>query len=137
MQLRIEGVDLPGRSCGGGHDDVHVGVQRKQEVIEWVRGDAKSATWTFEVTTKLDADGNRDFGGPFVHGKKGERFVYLSWGDGSGESFTMFRRAKLMLDDAPESDGTVVARVRLTDAKGLPMCARLKPPALSWSTEGG
>lgn len=137
MILRIEGINLPGRSCGGDHDDVHVGVQRKQEVIEQVRGDAKSATWTFEVATKVDADGNRDFGGPFVHGKKGQRFVYLSWGDGSGESFMMFRRAKLMLNDAPVSDGTVVARVHLTDGKGMPMCARLKPPALAWSTEGG
>ncbi|MEA3054749.1 MAG: hypothetical protein QOD30_181, partial [Actinomycetota bacterium] len=92
--------------------------------------------WSFEVTTKLDAEGNRDFGGPFVHGKKGERFVYLSWGDGSGESFTMFRRAKLMLADAPDA-GSVVARIRLTDGKGMPMCARLRPPALAWSTEGG
>ncbi|MEN3273674.1 MAG: hypothetical protein V7636_2435 [Actinomycetota bacterium] len=134
VQVRIEGVTLPGRSCGGGHDDVHVGVQRKQDVIEQVRGDAKSATWTFEVSTKLDADGNRDFGGPFVHGKKGERFVYLSWGDGSGESFTMFRRAKLMLAEAPRAE-SVVARIQMTDGKGLPMCARLKPPALEWSTE--
>lgn len=116
---------------------MHVGVQRKQDVIEQVRGDAKSATWTFEVTTKVDADGNRDFGGPFVHGKKGERFVYLSWGDVVGDSFTMFRRAKLILNEAPASDGTVVARVKLTDGKGMPMCARLKPPALEWSTEGG
>ena len=134
MQLRIEGHDLPGRSCGGEHDDIHVGVQRKHEVIEQVPGDAKSATWTFEVTTKVDADGNRDFGGPFVHGKKGERFVYLSWGDGSGESFTMFRRAKLLLSESPTAE-SVVARIHLTDGKGMPMCARLKPPALEWSTE--
>ena len=130
--MRIEGVDLPGRSCGGGHDDVHVGVQRKQEVIEQVAGDAPSATWTFEVTTKLDADGNRDFGGPFVHGKKGERFVYLSWGDGSGDSFTMFRRAKLMLGDVPSGADTVVARVKLTDGRGMPICARLREPDITW-----
>jgi hypothetical protein len=134
VKVRIEGVDLPGRACGADHVDVHVGVQRKQEVIEQVPGDARSATWTFEVTTKLDADGNRDFGGPFVHGARGERFVYLSWGDGSGESFAMFRRAKLMLADAPDA-ASVVARVHLTDGKGMPMCARLKPPALAWSSE--
>jgi hypothetical protein len=135
VQVTIEGVALPGRSCGE-HTDVHVGVQRKQEVVEQVRADAPSATWTFEVTTKLDADGNRDFGGPFVHGKRGERFVYLSWGDGAGDSFTMFRRAKLFLADAPDAP-SVVARVHLTDAKGMPMCSRLKAPALAWSTGGG
>ena len=136
MRLRIDGVDLPGRSCGGGHDDLHVGVQRKQEVVEQVPGDAPSATWTFEVTTKVDADGNRDFGGPFVHGKKGERHVYLSWGDGSGDAFTMFRRSKLMLDEAPLA-ASVVATVHLTDGKGMPIAARLKRPAVTWSIEDG
>lgn len=43
----------------------------------------------------------------------------------------MFRRAKLMLSDAPRSE-TVVARVALTDERGLPRCARLRPPAIEW-----
>ena len=70
---------------------MHVGVQRKQEVVEQVAGDAPSATWTFDVATKVGPDGAIDFAGPFVHGKRGERFLYLSWGDGSGDAFTMFR----------------------------------------------
>jgi hypothetical protein len=131
----VEGVARRRRSLGAVLDDVVFAVQLLQEVEVQVRGDAKSATWTFEVTTKVDADGNRDFGGPFVHGKRGERFVYVSWGDGSGDSFTMFRRAKLMLHEAPTTDGTAVATIHLTDGKGLPICARLKPPALEWSTE--
>jgi hypothetical protein len=113
---------------------VHVGVQRKQDVIEHVRGDAPSATWTLEVTTKVGPDGERDFGGPFVHGKRGERFVYLSWGEGSGGHFRMFRRAKLMLDEAPGAE-SVVARVGLTDGRGMPVCARLRD--VRWSIEGG
>jgi hypothetical protein len=47
--LRIEGVDLPGRSCGGGHDDVHVGVQRKQEVIVAARLKAPASEWSTEA----------------------------------------------------------------------------------------
>jgi hypothetical protein len=128
--VRIEGVELPGRSCGD-HADVHVGVQRKQEVIEQVRADASSATWTFDVTTKVGPDGTRDFGGPFVHGTRGERFVYLSWGEGSGDSFAMFRRAKVMLDEAPDAE-SVVATVTLTDSCGMPICARVRSPAISW-----
>ena len=130
MLLRIEGHDLPGRSCGD-HDDVHVGVQRKQEVVEQVPADAASATWTIEVTTKVGPDGERDFGGPYVHGKRGERFVYLSWGEGRDEAFAMFRRAKVMLADAPVGD-EVVARIGLTDSCGLPLCARVRPPAITW-----
>jgi len=29
----------------------------------------------------------------------------------------------------------LVARVRLTDARGNPVCARVHPPALTWSAE--
>ena len=133
MIVRIEGHDLPGRRCGD-HDDVHVAVQRKQDPFEQVPGDATSATWTVEVTTKLDADGALDFAGPFVHGKRGERFLYLTWGSGSGDAFTMFRRAKLMLNDAPVAD-TVVAKIALTDSCGMPLCARVEPPHITWSVE--
>jgi hypothetical protein len=127
--LRIDGVDLPGRTCDE-HTDVHVGVQRKQEVIDVVPGDAKRAAWTVEITTKVGPDGERDFGGPFVHGKRGERFVYLSWGEGSDGS-RMFRRAKLMLAEAPMADA-VTARIGMTDSCGMPICARLRDVA--WST---
>ena len=43
----------------------------------------------------------------------------------------MFGRAKLMLADAPEA-AAVTARVHLTDERGLPRCARLRPPAVEW-----
>ena len=44
------------------------------------------------------ADGGVDLRGPAVHGRKGERFLYLTWGDvGADDSFAMFRRAKLMI----------------------------------------
>ena len=29
----------------------------------------------------------------------------------------------------------LVARVRLTDAKGNPICARIRPPYIAWSAE--
>jgi hypothetical protein len=125
--LRIEGVELPGRTCDE-YDDVHVGVQRKQEVVEQVRGDSERASWVLDVTTKVGSDGERDFAGPFVHGKRGERFVYLSWSAGKDR---MFRRAKLMLSEAPVADD-VTARVTMTDSRGMPICARLRDVA--WST---
>lgn len=89
----------------------------------------------------VQRDGLRDFRGPAVQGKRGERFLYLTWGELSGTDFTMFRRAKLMLDDIPRLDekpgaaGEVVASVEVTDEKGLPRCARVRPPAIVWSLE--
>jgi hypothetical protein len=71
-----------------------------------------------------------DFHGPVVQGKKGERFVYLTWGTLEGDSFSMFRRAKLMLADLPDDADEVIADVDLTDESGMPRCARLRPPAI-------
>jgi uncharacterized protein DUF5990 len=84
-----------------------------------------------------DRTGATDVRGPFVHGRPGARFLYLSW-DGAGADGTraMFRRAKLMLDPAvlaEASGATLVADVNLTMADGTPLCAAVRPPAVAWS----
>ena len=141
MQIRIVGTQLPGRDCGAGDDfpgysNIHVGVQRKNsrdELLDLHRGDAPSATWTLDCSV----DGT-DVRGPHIQGGPGQRFIYLSWGsvDGDGH-FTMFRRAKLMLADvlaAAAASGTLVGTLGLTDAKGHPLCARVQPPQIHWSS---
>jgi hypothetical protein len=147
VRIRIEGTDLPGRRTGGEADalrlgNVHVGVQRKAEVVDRVRADAPAATWHLDVATR-DVDGLLDVGGPWVQGRPGARFLYLSWGTVEGDRFTMFRRAKLLFGDIPtallraahESGGVLVARLGLTDEHGGPRCARVRPPAVHWTLE--
>lgn len=131
MRLIIEGHHLPGSTCGR-YADVHVGVQVGREPADLVPADAPSARWEVEVRV-VDVDGRPDFRGPAVQGRRGDRFVYLTWGEGSGEDFAMFRRAKLMLADLPDPWASeVTARVHLTDERGWPTCARLAPPALEF-----
>jgi Family of unknown function (DUF5990) len=82
-----------------------------------------------------------DLNGPYIQGRPGERFIYLSWVtmDDTG-TLTLFRRAKLMFD-AIEADvigaavrsGQLLARLRLTDAKKHPLCAAVRPPLIEWS----
>jgi Family of unknown function (DUF5990) len=149
MEVRIEATDLPGRSCGpspdepGGYHNVHVAVQRRNkpgELLGLVPGDAPSATWTLGCTA-TPSDGGVDLKGPYVQGPPGGRFVYLSWGtvDGAG-AFRLFRRAKLWLDAIPPdvidgalASGVLVGRIGLTDGKGNPRCAAVRPPAIEWS----
>ena len=144
MIVRIRGRDLPGRrfvSDGESLEHVHVGTQVGKEPTDLVRADADSAEWTVEVRVVTTDDGAVDFRGPAVHGKRGERFLYLTWGDlPPGGEFAMFRRAKLVLDriDADlirraEASGELVADVVLTDQHGCPTCARVDPPMLTWS----
>lgn len=110
MRIRIDGVDLPGRSCPPealacddvpAYRNIHVAVQHRErptELLDPQADDAASVTWTLDCATSASSTGT-DVKGPYVQGRPGGRFVYLSWGtvDDSG-TFTMFRRAKLMLD---------------------------------------
>jgi Family of unknown function (DUF5990) len=137
MLLHIRGHHLPGRVWQGGddqYDNVHVGIQLGKEPHELVPGDAETSSWTIPIDIVHRNDG-LDFRGQAVQGRRGERFVYLTWGDvGADGSFAMFRRAKLMLADLEPFVGTtesVIARVDLTDERGGPQCARLRPPALT------
>jgi Family of unknown function (DUF5990) len=147
--LRIHANDLPGRNCAPddapmSYENVHVGLQRGREPYDLVPGDAANATWEVEVTTKRGRDGGIDVGGPFAQGKAGERFFYLTWGtiDDDG-TFNMFRRAKLMLSDidadvlacAAAGEGALTAHLGLSDGRGLPVCARVRPHQVSWTCE--
>jgi hypothetical protein len=147
VRIRIEGSDLPGRRAGAEADalrlgNVHVGVQRKAEVVDRVRADAPAATWQFEVSSR-EVDGLLDVGGPWVHGRPGARFLYLSWGAVTDDRFDMFHRAKLLFGDVPtallraahEGAGVLVGRLGLTDGRGEPLCARVRPPAITWTVE--
>ena len=124
MRLIIRGHQLPGLTCGP-YRNIHVGLQVKSQPVELVPADAAAAEWVAEIRTD---DG--DFRGPAVQGKKGERFVYLTWGTVDGDSFSMFRRAKLMLAELPVDAAEVIVDVDLTDESGMPRCARLRQPAI-------
>jgi Family of unknown function (DUF5990) len=134
MRIRIVGTDLPGPAA------VHVGIQRKTEVVDLVPADAREAVFEFDVDVRPGRDGTPDFFGPYVHGGPGKRFVYLSWGTiGAGGSFEMFRRAKLWLahmgDEIAAADAAE-GRLPLTDARGGPLCGGLPPGVVEWRAVG-
>jgi Family of unknown function (DUF5990) len=149
VQIRIEGTDLPGRSCGpspdapGGYHNIEVAVQRRAkpaELLGRTSGDAPAANWTLDCAVVRSAAGP-DLKGAYIQGPPGGRFIYLSWGtvDAAG-AFTMFRRAKLWLDAIPPAvlddaarTGTLVGRVSLTDDNGGALCASVRPPRIVWS----
>jgi hypothetical protein len=148
MLIRIEAHDLPGRFCGpsperpGGHHGIEVGVQRKNkpgELMGQVSADVKSIVWEFEAAPV--ASTVADFRGPYISGPPGGQFIYLSWGivEEPG-SFEMFRRAKIMFDGIPadvmtaaQKSGVLVGRLGLTDPKGNPTCAAVRPPLIEWT----
>lgn len=156
----IEGFDLPGRSCNpepGGtvHQNVHVGLcsrskdrtglvivpSRRWHAAEPVPGDAPSARWEVPVVVRRGETGI-EFGGPFARGDRADRHLGLAWGGVPGDgTLRLFRGAKLRLvdvdpalvEEALRPGNRLLARVRLTDTRGNPICARVRPPDLTWT----
>jgi len=112
--------------------------------VEPFPGDASKTRWEVTVTVRGSADDGYDFTGPSVGGDRTDRNLGLVWGELPGDgTLQLFRGAKLRLVDVPTDLITeamrpghhLVARVRLTDDKGNPVCARLRPSHLTWSAE--
>jgi Family of unknown function (DUF5990)/Ankyrin repeats (many copies)/Ankyrin repeats (3 copies) len=148
IQIRIDASGLPGRDWRPDgkttrQRNIHVGLQSRasqHDLVGLHPGDAASAEWTIQATI-TPAAGGTDIKGPHIQGRPGSRFIYLSWGsvDDAG-TFTMFMRAKLMLDavdpatlDAARRSGHLIARLKLTDPEGNPLCAAIRPPLINWS----
>lgn len=133
MRLTVRGRDLPG-SLFASYSNVHVGLQVRRAAAGLVRGDATEATWVTDVTVLGGPDAD-DYRGEAVQGRRGKRFVYLTWGTVDGQEFSMFRRAKLMLDDLPaplRTKDAVVVEVPLRQEDGSPRCARIPAHLLTW-----
>lgn len=151
MVIQVDGRNLPGARCdpapgGVAYENVHVGIGSRDAPVGLFRGDAPLATWRFEVRPAIAADGSLDFRGPMVRGRRGDRFLYLNWGAAAEDgSFRLFRRAKICLSaidsalarHAVDQGAELHCTIDLTDAKGHPVCARLRPPAITWSVPHG
>lgn len=148
MLVQIEGTDLPGRSRDPGTDvpsgphNIYVAVQGRkgqQDLLGLVPADAPDARW--DVEAQIVSHPPLDLRGPQIQGGPGHRFIYLTWGVvDQARSFTMFRRAKLLLDAVPADVQALaverqrlVGRLGLTDDKGGPLCAAVRPPRIEWS----
>jgi hypothetical protein len=141
VPVRIIGRRLPGLVWAG-RSNIHLGVQRGSEVVGIVRGDEGEATFDIEVElSDAGDDGVADFLGPYVHGRRGARFVYLCWGEVDDDGiFTTFQRLKLPLSPLVDQFGVEAVRnsqrvhvfLELTDPKGRPVAASVRPPWVFW-----
>ena len=115
---------------------VTVGVQRGKDVVQELPADGTELTW--ELDARFDG---AELRGPYVHGRPGDRFLYLNW---RSEEEGRFGRVKLMLDAVPvdllqraEQGGGLAARLPLTRPDGRPVFAAVRPPRIEWSAPAG
>jgi len=157
----LPGLTCQPEPGGAVHRNIHVALATKAKGITegqpWLTvplkpglaaepfpGDARQTRWEITVTVRGSADDGYDFTGPSVGGDRTDRNLGLVWGEVPGDgTLQMFRGAKLrlvevppdLITDAMRPGHRLVARVRLTDDKGNPVCARLGPSHLTWSAE--
>lgn len=139
--LRFVNTHPSGEPC---YEPVHLGIQRGREVIEQVPADVKQATFIAEFRVDTQKDGSPNFLGPFAQGTPDDRFFYLAWGvQRAGCGFAMFRRLKVRLGHltwkqlraAAKSHEPIVVDLRLTDARGGPLCATPPKTHIRWGGE--
>ena len=128
--------------CEGRHD-IRVALQTKDGHVAGTPADPDALAWTTEVAVKAGPDGAPDFAGPAVHGKRGERFFYLSWSSERYGHREMFRRIKVHLRDvtsaqigrAATTDGVLEACVHAVAKDGGPACASVPLLGGGWTVK--
>ena len=136
VRIRIEGYELPRLTS-----PMSIGLQVRQQVEQVQPAGVPDPIWTADADVVTKPDGTLDLRGPAIHGRPGDRFLYLTWLRSEHGVMAGFRHAKLMLDAVDPSTlqaaarATLVARVGLTGKDGTPRCAAVRPPSSTWSAE--
>lgn len=113
----------------------------KDDLVHAVRSTGRNLAFDFPVKLR-GRDGAPDFGGPFVQGRPGARFIYVNSGKRAGEAdSTCDRRAKVPLSGITRvlieqvrstTHSVLEARIAGTAKDGGPACASVALVDGSW-----
>jgi Family of unknown function (DUF5990) len=118
---------------------VDYGLQKghgsKYETVQTERSNGDDLRFAFTIGVKAGGKGAPDFGGPFVQGPRGGRFIYIDIGTYAGQTGTPWsRRLKIPLTgitrqaiDRVVRGGVLETRVPGSGRDGSPTCATAKP----------
>lgn len=148
LQIRVRCTELPGHAfteaqnpVGPRKEPIYLGIQRGDEVVEMVSADKSEATFIAEFRIGTKADGAPNFLGPYAQGTPQDRFFYLSWlVEKSPGHLQTFRRLKIRLGHlgwqeirkSVKTESPLEVTLRLTDAKGGPLCATPPSTHIRW-----
>jgi hypothetical protein len=137
ITIEIVCTELP----GAGPSSLHLGIQRDNAIIEAASADSKRIVFRPTLRARRNTDGSVNFLGPFAQGPKAERFIYLNWATMNDRvPAVMVGRIKLHLNHitwaaverAALSDKPLRVKLALTNAKGNPVMASLRPDVARW-----
>ena len=133
ITIQIHCHDLPGVRFEE-RTAVRLGIQKGQEVVDDVPAEGGGVTFTATLRVGERENGEPNFLGSYAHGKPGERFLYLCWGERMAERWYPFRRAKVplkhldwrRLDQAWNTGEPITLTVAVTDQRGGPACGTVE-----------
>ena len=135
VTIVISAIDPPFEREHG----VLFGLQSKHGVDDPLPA-SESAEFRVQIEVRSSSEG-LDFVGDHVHGRRGDRFIYLSWGVADAtDPFVMFARTKIKLAHIPydlielsvEQRRPLRAELQATNARGQPATGTINAPAIRW-----
>ena len=133
---RLPGVQYEGRG------PVHLGIQQDETIIEAAPGDRDRIVFRPMLRVRKHTDGSANFLGPYAHGPRDERFIYLNWVIIKNRIPTeQVGRIKLHLnhiayekmEQAAARKKPVKVTLELTSDKGKPVFASVRANKARWA----
>ena len=143
VEFEVECYDFPCAALSP-YAHLRLGIQERDEVRQDVACTpcpADGTRFRFSLEAVVDpASGGLVLRGGFAHGPRDARFIYLCWGAWGEGGWQHYRRAKVPLnvldaaaiERAMSSGRPIRARIRMSDARGEPVAATLKPEQVQW-----
>jgi hypothetical protein len=140
VTIEIHCTRLPGTQWDG-RGPVHLGIQNGDEITEAAPADLERIVFRPTLRVRKHTDGSANFLGPFAHGPRAERFIYLNWViTKRGVPVAQLGRVKLHLnhitwahvEKALARSKPVKVTIPLTNAKGKPVFASVRADACQW-----
>ena len=138
--IEIVCTDLPGEEWDG-HSGLYLGIQCDDQMIESASAGSKRVVFRPVLRARRNSDGSANFLGAFAHGPRTERFIYLVWVAVHGKvAVKMVGRIKLHLnhikwrsvEKAAGGKKPIRVTLALTNAKGKPVMASVRPDVAKW-----
>jgi uncharacterized protein DUF5990 len=138
--IEIVCTDLPGEEWDG-HSGLYLGIQCDDQMIESASAGSKRVVFRPVLRARCNIDGSANFLGPFAHGPRTERFIYLVWlVVQRNVPVKMVGRIKLHLnhiqwrsvEKAAGETKPIRVTLALTNAKGKPVMASVRPDVAKW-----
>lgn len=140
VTIEIHCVQLPDPRWGD-RGPLYLGIQKGDDSVETVPVGLKPIVFRPVLRVRKNADGTANFLGPFAHGPRTERFIYLNWlAMEHGAPVQQHGRIKLHLnhitqaqvDRAVASGRPIKVTLPLTSKKGGPVFASIRAGACQW-----